>query len=174
MQFAPTESTKNMSTKKLIFETSSLNLLLGDFNLQYFCHTDLDAIVSIENSAHQYPWNLQNFKSSLGPHHCIGLRHNDVWVAYAILSFVVGEAELLLFVLDKPWQGKGIASAFLRELMALSSIRAQSMFLEVRSSNQNAIDLYDAVGFNEVGVRPNYYPFGKGQREDALLLALDF
>jgi ribosomal-protein-alanine N-acetyltransferase len=43
--------------------------------------------------------------------------------------------------------------------------------LEVRPSNVAAVALYEKMGFNEIGVRRNYYPAGEG-REDALLLAL--
>ena len=47
----------------------------------------------------------------------------------------------------------------------------RTLFLEVRASNTQAIALYDALYFNEVGVRPNYYPNKNGRREDALIMA---
>jgi [ribosomal protein S18]-alanine N-acetyltransferase len=46
-----------------------------------------------------------------------------------------------------------------------------TLLLEVRPSNSAAIQLYHSVGFNEIGVRKNYYPAPQG-REDALMLAL--
>jgi ribosomal-protein-alanine N-acetyltransferase len=49
---------------------------------------------------------------------------------------------------------------------------ARRMYLEVRPSNLIAYKLYESLGFNEVGVRPNYYPAFVG-REDALVLAMD-
>jgi ribosomal-protein-alanine N-acetyltransferase len=42
----------------------------------------------------------------------------------------------------------------------------------VRPSNPNAIALYESIGFNEFGRRPNYYPAKKG-REDALVMAME-
>ena len=45
-----------------------------------------------------------------------------------------------------------------------------SIFLEVRASNAAAIHLYDKLGFNEIGLRRDYYPAING-REDALVLA---
>ena len=45
------------------------------------------------------------------------------------------------------------------------------MFLEVRPSNINAIALYENMGFNEIGVRKNYYE-AVGGREDGLMFAL--
>jgi hypothetical protein len=40
----------------------------------------------------------------------------------------------------------------------------------VRPTNRAALGLYEAMGFNEVGVRRGYYP-GRDGREDALILA---
>jgi ribosomal-protein-alanine N-acetyltransferase len=40
----------------------------------------------------------------------------------------------------------------------------------VRPSNGAARRLYDKLGFNEIGVRRDYYPAERG-REDALILA---
>ena len=45
------------------------------------------------------------------------------------------------------------------------------MFLEVRESNQAAMQMYLNHGFNEVGRRRNYYPTAAG-REDALVYGL--
>ena len=49
---------------------------------------------------------------------------------------------------------------------------AEVVMLEVRPSNTPAVNLYRKLGFNEIGVRPNYYPADHG-REDALILAHD-
>ena len=46
------------------------------------------------------------------------------------------------------------------------------LFLEVRPSNVVAARLYESMGFNEVGVRKDYYPAPIGH-EDARVLALD-
>ena len=43
--------------------------------------------------------------------------------------------------------------------------------LEVRSSNVAALTLYDSLGFNQKGSRPNYYAIPDG-REDAILMTL--
>ena len=48
--------------------------------------------------------------------------------------------------------------------------KVASIFLEVRPSNTAAIALYNGLGFNEIGIRKDYYP-GQDGREDALMLA---
>ena len=47
-----------------------------------------------------------------------------------------------------------------------------SVFLEVRPSNSAAIALYRKLGFNELGIRKDYYPAKEG-REDALMLGME-
>lgn len=143
------------------------------FTLCELTELDLGQISAIEQRSHAHPWSTQGLRSSLSGHCCIGLRHQDECVAYAVLSFVVGEAELLLFVVDFPWRGQGIAKAFLQRVLDCAQARARTVFLEVRVSNANAIGLYESLGFNQVGVRPNYYPAASGRREDALLYALE-
>ena len=46
-----------------------------------------------------------------------------------------------------------------------------NIFLEVRKSNLSAIKLYEKNGFNEIGIRNNYYR-NKGAKEDAILMGL--
>jgi ribosomal-protein-alanine N-acetyltransferase len=49
--------------------------------------------------------------------------------------------------------------------------KASTIFLEVRASNQRAIQLYQMAGFNEIGLRKNYYPTAQG-KEHAVIMAL--
>lgn len=156
---------------ELIFP-SSIDLHGTTFNPAPYSAADLEAIFALEQRSHAHPWTLENLRSSLASHNCIGLRHQGEWVAHAVLSFVVGEAELLLFVIDKSWQGRGLGTVFLEMLALTAKQKAQTLFLEVRVSNAAAVALYEKVGFNQVGVRPNYYP-AQGGREHALLYALD-
>ena len=50
---------------------------------------------------------------------------------------------------------------------------ADSAWLEVRESNQVALNLYQEVGFNEIDRRVNYYPTSKG-KEDAIIMSYLF
>ena len=46
-----------------------------------------------------------------------------------------------------------------------------NIFLEVRKSNLSAIRLYEKKGFNEIGIRNNYYQ-NRHSKEDAILMGL--
>jgi len=93
-------------------------------------------------------------------------------VGYGIVSYVVGEAELLNICIDPKHQGQGLAATLMGHLINHASEKNNhEMFLEVRESNAPARHVYEKLGFNEIGRRKNYYP-GKQGREDAILMAL--
>lgn len=87
-------------------------------------------------------------------------------------GFVVGsevacEWELENIVVDSAARGRGNGAKLLNEFLDLArSSGAQSVFLEVRSSNSVARALYERCGFRVSGRRPGYY---HNPPEDAIL-----
>jgi len=64
----------------------------------------------------------------------------------------------------------GMGSALVRELVQEAGRSgAAAVLLEVRESNEAARGLYEKIGFNEIGRRPDYY---RNPPEDALLLKI--
>ena len=51
---------------------------------------------------------------------------------------------------------------------------AQWLWLEVRASNLRAQHIYQVHGFRRVGERKRYYPADQGQREDAVVMSLNW
>jgi len=64
------------------------------------------------------------------------------------------ELEILNVVVDLPFRRRGIARALITELIGKNPGTA---FLEVRQSNFAARKLYHSLGFEAIGVRPDYY-----------------
>lgn len=96
---------------------------------------------------------------------------NDEIVGYGVLQIGADEAHLLNLCIDEPWQRQGLARTLLEHLVEVAvSRKANVMFLEVRPSNTRAVSLYQQSGFNEIGLRKNYYDSRDG-REDALVMA---
>jgi ribosomal-protein-alanine N-acetyltransferase len=147
----------------------------GVLEVRPISQDELSELVAIELRSHLTPWNHANFLSSLNNRHIVlGLfSSQQVMLGYTIISIVAGEAELLLFVIDCPYQGQKLGSAFLGALLKQLATKANAIFLEVRAGNIPAISLYEKLGFNQVGERSNYYstPWGK---EDALVYALEW
>jgi ribosomal-protein-alanine N-acetyltransferase len=64
----------------------------------------------------------------------------------------------------------GFGARLLRQAMISGRLGgAATLLLEVRPSNEKALELYRHFGFQQIGVRRGYYPAEKG-REDALVL----
>ena len=65
-------------------------------------------------------------------------------------------------------RGKGLAQQLLDLLVHAARERgAARIYLEMRRGNP-AIHLYEKVGFEPIGVRPNYYRMTNGDRIDAI------
>lgn len=137
----------------------------------------LDAVMEIELRAYEFPWSMGNFTDCLrsGYYCCVyekGAHLNTSLIGYGVMSVIAGEAQILNICIDPDMQGQGLGRRLLRHLIAEAGRQsADTMFLEVRASNQAAFSLYDSAGFNEIGQRRGYYP-AKDGREDALVLAL--
>lgn len=135
---------------------------------------DLEAISRIELSAYPHPWTLGIFRDCLAAgYECWVLEHSAELIGYGVLSVASGEAHVLNVCVAPSEQSRGQGRRILARLLDLARWhRAERVFLEVRPSNTRAVKLYDSVGFNEIGRRPNYYPGTRG-REDALVMAME-
>lgn len=135
---------------------------------------DVDAVSAIENRSYVFPWTPGIFRDCLrAGHQCWVLEAGSQLLGYGVLSAAAGEAHLLNLCIAPEYQGRGHGRRLLRRMVDLARWHhAQQVFLEVRPSNPAAIALYRDEGFNEIGLRPNYYPAAKG-REDAIVMALE-
>lgn len=135
---------------------------------------DVEAVSAIEKRAYPFPWSPGIFRDCLrAGHHCWVLESPSVLLGYGVLSAAAGEAHLLNLCIAPEHQGHGHGRRLLARMMDLARWnRAAQVFLEVRPSNPKAIALYREYGFNEIGLRPNYYPASKG-REDAIVMAME-
>ena len=133
---------------------------------------DIEKVMNIETVAYPYPWTRGIFSDCLRVGYCCWVLDIDNVVAgYGIMSMGVGEAHILNVCVDQVFQRQGYGKALIEHLVELARRHeAEMCLLEVRPSNVAAVSLYHACGFNEVGLRKNYYPDQNG-REDALILA---
>ena len=132
---------------------------------------DLDEIVAIEDTVYQYPWTRGNFSDSLAAGYSSWVcRVGGELIGYAVVMMAVDEAHLLNISVDKRRQGMGFGARLLRHAMSVAhTLGARSLLLEVRPSNERALELYRHFGFVRIGLRKGYYPAHEG-REDAMVL----
>lgn len=134
--------------------------------------TDLPDVLRNERRGYTHPWTEGIFRDCLrNGQECWLLMCSDQNVGHGILSVAAGESHLLNVCVHPDFQGHGFGRILVEHLLERARTgEASTIFLEVRPSNVAACELYDKLGFNEVGLRENYYPSNIG-REDALILA---
>lgn len=148
---------------------------------------DLNSVLAIESVSHIHPWTKGNFSDSLAAGHwayCVRPQLADaikgsyldpevLW-AYCILFPAVDELHLLNITVSPKLRRLGIG---IKMMNAIESVAAQQnmprIILEVRPTNEAALNLYQSLGYEQIGLRKNYYPVDatSGLREDALVLA---
>lgn len=135
--------------------------------------SDLPEVAHLEKSLYAFPWSLGNFRDSVNAgYDCWVVTHGESVVGYAVLMIAVDEAHLLNFAIAAEWQNQGVGRRFLSHMVDVArAAGCLIVYLEVRPSNVAARHLYRKMGFQQIAIRPEYYPALSG-REDALFLGL--
>lgn len=139
---------------------------------------DLKTIWIIEKLSFPTPWSRWNFLTELGNpvSHALlagpGPPHPWKPWGYVIFWVVAQEMHILNLAVHPQHRRQGIGRRLLQEALAYArALGAVTAWLEVRPSNTPARTLYESLGFEEVGTRPQYYT---DTQEDAILLALSW
>jgi ribosomal-protein-alanine N-acetyltransferase len=91
-------------------------------------------------------------------------------VGFVIARCAEDEWEIENVVVASEQRRRGVGIALVGELVQEARRSAAALvLLEVRESNAAARGLYEKIGFNEIGRRPDYY---RNPPEDALLLGI--
>ena len=89
----------------------------------------------------------------------------DKAAGYAAVYCVCGEADIARVAVLPEYRRQGIATQLL--LKSFEDNKADCVFLDVRESNTAAINLYKSLGFEQIGIRKNYY---SNPTENAILM----
>jgi ribosomal-protein-alanine N-acetyltransferase len=131
---------------------------------------DLDAVAALESSIQAFPWSRGNFADSFQAGHSVWVcRLGGDLIGFSVIMRVLDEAHLLNLGVCRRYQGQGYGARLLRHVMLNAKQHgANKLFLEVRPSNERAVELYRHFGFQQIGLRRGYYPAEVG-REDGLV-----
>lgn len=132
---------------------------------------DLPEVLAIEQEAFSVPWSEETFRSLLDREPWVLMvleRAPGVVAGYAVLGCVMDQGELANIAIREVDRGGGWGSVLLDGVLAEADRRGiLQLYLEVRRSNEAAAALYRSRGFQEIGIRRNYY---EQPREDARVL----
>ena len=92
-------------------------------------------------------------------------------VGFAGLWIMADEAHIINIAVREPYQQQGLGELLIISAIDLArKLKSKTVTLEVRASNTAAQALYHKYGFNEVGLRRNYYV---DKKEDAILMSTE-
>ena len=132
--------------------------------------THIPAVAEMEKLCFSDPWSVNSITSELNNPLSLWLvaMDEDKLVGYVGSQSVLGWSDMMNLAVAPAYRCRGVGASLVLELIRrLQENQVTSLTLEVRASNVPAIQLYDKLGFAEVGRRPGYY---HNPKEDALIL----
>ena len=131
-------------------------------------------IAQLEAQCFSDPWSEKSVASELENPLSLWLvaEENGQVFGYVGSQTVLDESDMMNVAVDPGFRRQGVARALIEALIAeLSKMGSRCLRLEVRVSNENARALYARMGFQQLGLRKNYY---HNPKEDALILGKEW
>ena len=137
---------------------------------------DIDQVLLIEEEAFAHPWTREAFEhemtTNLYSYYLVAETEEKDIVGYCGMWIVIDESHITNVAVAERMRGHRIGEGLMRE--AIRIVKEQQgvlMTLEVRVSNDIAKNLYYKLGFQDGGIRKNYYT---DTQEDALVMWVEF
>ena len=126
---------------------------------------DAPLLAVLHAAAFERPWDEAAFEALLVTFNVFGLMLDGQ--GFILCRAVVDEAEILTLAVSPRVRRYGVGRTLVEAAAGVAAARgADSLFLEVASTNEAALGLYAATGFAPAGLRRAYYADGA----DALVM----
>ncbi|MFH1379467.1 MAG: ribosomal protein S18-alanine N-acetyltransferase [bacterium] len=143
-------------------------LTCADLHIRPMAKDDLNEILSVEREAFPDPWTNTMFDSE------IEQRSSNLFVAekktnglkyiitgYAVYRIIDSYAEIMNLCVKAEFRRMRIGASLLEYMLsAIATERIAQIYLEVRTTNLPAVNLYSRYGFILNRIRKNYYTDG--------------
>jgi ribosomal-protein-alanine N-acetyltransferase len=135
-------------------------------------------LADLHDRAFDRPWSAEEFEALLkgpGAFAVLGESGDPEEAPMEARGFILcraiaGEAEILTVAVDPAARRRGWGAALVEMAAGIAKeARAFEMFLEVAADNLAAIKLYEATGFERVGLRKGYYPHPDGAKDAVVM-----
>lgn len=152
-----------------------MEIQVKDFSLREATADDLPRLVEIEDRVHVAPWTEAHFEEELAKPYSETLLYTDdetdeVIVGYVVFWLMFDECQILNVAVDLPFRRRGFAQRLIGKALQMALQKnIRRIFLNVRKSNIEAIQLYQGLKFGITHVRKGFYSDG----EDAYEMTLD-
>jgi ribosomal-protein-alanine N-acetyltransferase len=132
---------------------------------------DIEQILEVEHASFSTPWSREAFYNELHNNRFavyIVLEENSKILGYCGAWIVIDEAHVTNVAILPEYRGRKLGEAIMRKMMSVArEMGGKSMTLEVRVTNHVAQSLYRKLGFQNGGIRKNYY---SDNQEDGLVM----
>lgn len=130
----------------------------------------IETLAEIEKLCFSKPWSYEALAEELSnPLAVFYVAEIDGKpAAYAGMHHIIDEGYITNIAVRPDYRGKGLGTSLVRVLDSYAHDNDLAMLtLEVRRSNKVAIAIYDKTGFDEEGIRSDFY---EDPREDAVIM----
>jgi ribosomal-protein-alanine N-acetyltransferase len=132
---------------------------------------DIDQIVNIEKLSFATPWSKESFYNELNKNQFatyVVIEDSEKVIGYCGVWLIIDEAHITNIAILPEYRGRKLGDALLAKVITtVKEMGAKSVTLEVRVTNTVAQNLYRKFGFENGGIRKNYY---SDNQEDALVM----
>ena len=138
-------------------------------DIRRLTYADLPQVIAIERRAFPTPWSLAMFVLELSKPSgiCLAALSDERIVGYLVCSRYDVVWHVMNVAVDPARRREGVSTALLDHLFDQADKPGEQYTLEVRTSNDAAIALYERFGFRSAGLRRGYYHDNK---EDAVIM----
>ena len=132
---------------------------------------DIEEVLEIEKLSFKTPWSRESFiaemeKNDLAQY--IVVKLDGKVIGYAGMWFILDEAHITNIAIHPNYRDRGIGDKLIKKIIEIVKENdLESITLEVRDSNHQAIYLYEKNGFTKEGLRRGYY---SDTNDDALIM----
>lgn len=133
---------------------------------------DIDGVIAIESSAYgEHHWSKESFLNEIGnelARYYVLYTENGDLAGYAGCWHILEEAHITTIAISPNYRRRKFGEALLKRIVDDCYLeKIKYITLEVRVSNDAAINLYSKYGFTSFGTRKGYY---QNNNEDALIM----
>lgn len=135
---------------------------------------DVEAVEKIEKANFSMPWSEESFRSQIKKEYSVSFTAHYLGkpIGYVCCDDISGEVYIGTIAVDTEFRKQGIGTKLLNRVISYCEKNNSSMLtLEVRVSNESAVKLYEKLGFENLGVRKNFY---SNPTEDAFIMTKYF
>ncbi|MBU9723678.1 MULTISPECIES: ribosomal protein S18-alanine N-acetyltransferase [Bacillaceae] len=132
---------------------------------------DLNQVMEVEHACFPTPWSKGAFVNELTTNQFANYLVAEIdgrVIGYCGVWIIIDEAHITNIAVSPEYRRLGIGERLLQGVIEMAkTFRAKKITLEVRLSNETAIRMYRKNGFQNGGIRKNYYT---DNQEDAQIM----